>query len=372
MQPSLFLPASLLRPLEYIVLTILPMRKITFSLLLSLFLLAGCLPGVPQQTGAPVSGKVSDHRQPVAGVRVEAFPVSRGALSGRPPFLSELSGSDGHFHLGLPPGSYYLLARGEGRFAYYGRNPVTVPATGLSEVNIGLVPTAPAPRVGTPFIDGGVVGRILHDGKPLAGAIVYLYTDLTSDLKGMGYAMGGPSDADGYFEVGVPPGTYYLVARHRQGAASVGPLRAGDFMGYYPGNPIKVGEAAVVPVTVPTLVVPAKVDQLQASLFGRTSIQGRILDRHGAPVAGARAVLYDDPQMLNRPRFVSAPTGADGAYVLSFPKGGTYYLGARNTLGGAPAPGDLYGTWDGNPDHSLQVKEGAALTGIDITVEEMW
>lgn len=352
-------------------LTTKPMRTANLFLLTGLLLmLSGCLAATPR--GPLVSGKVTVHRKPVAGVRVEAFPAARGNLAGGAPFRAAASGADGHFHLALPPGAYYILARGQGRFAYYGRNPVTVPAGGLNDLNIGLVAPAPAPQVAEPFIEGGVAGRVLHDGQPLAGAIVYLYTDLTSDLKGMGYAMGGPTDADGYFEVAVPPGTYYLIARHRQGAASVGPLRAGDFVGYYPGNPIKVGKLAVVPVTVPTLEVPDKVDRMQATLFGRTSIRGRILDQSGKPVAGARAVLYDDPQMLNRPLFVSAPTGTDGAYVLSFPKGGTYYLGARNTLGGAPAPGDLYGTWDGSPDHSLQVREGAALTGKDITVEEMW
>jgi len=350
--------------------------RILFPLIAVLLMLPGCVPARP---AAPLSsiptvitGKVSDHRQPIAGVEVAAYPAAGGTLSGPAPYAAAPSMEDGRFELELPTGTYYLLARGEGWFSYYGRNPVTVPEQGLADLNIGLVATAPPPNLAAPFIDSGIAGRVLWEGRPLAGALLYVYTDLTSDLKGMGYVMGGPTDADGYFEVAVPAGTYYVLARKRSGAASVGPLRAGDFAGYFPGNPVRVGAADVVAVTVPMLVVPDKVNNLQGSLFGQTSIRGRIIDHQGAPVAGVRAVLYSDPQMLNRPLYVSAPTTEDGTYVLSFPSGGTYYLAARNTLGGAPGPGDLYGTWDGNPDHALEVAEGAALTGLDIVVEEMW
>ncbi len=41
--------------------------------------------------------------------------------------------------------------------------------------------------------------------------------------------------------------------------------------------------------------------------------------------------------MLNRPEFVSQPTGKDGKFVISFPQGGAYFLAARDMLGGTPA-----------------------------------
>jgi hypothetical protein len=188
----------------------------------------------------------------------------------------------------------------------------------------------------------------------------------------MGYQMAGPTDEAGFFEAELPPGTYYLLARKRRGAEGTGPLRAGDFIGYWPGNPLTIREGKPVRVTLPVLEVPEKVEAMADSLFGQTGIQGRILDQEGRPVPGARAVLYADPRMLDRPLYVSRPTGDDGAFVLSFPHGGTYYLAARNTLGGAPGPGELYGTYDAAPDHSLSLVTGEVRQGVDIVVEEMW
>lgn len=272
----------------------------------------------------------------------------------------------------LPPGEYYFLARGEKVFSFYGRNPVAVPVEGLSGLNLGMVATGGDPPGEEPFVATGVAGRVLHDGQPLSGATVYVYTDLTSRLKGMGYVMAGPTDEAGFFEAGLPAGTYYLLARRRHGPTGVGPLQAGDFIGYYSSNPLSIKEGEVSRVAISMLEVPEKVETMEANLFGRTSIQGRILDRTGRPVPGARAVLYEDAQMFNRPLHVSRPTGRDGVYVLSFPYGGTYYLAGRDSLGGAPAPGDLYGTYDASPDHSLDIETGQNLRDMDIVVEEMW
>lgn len=343
---------------------------VTFVLLSHL--LCGCLAGQPDKTA--VSGKVSLHGGGMAGVEVLAWPATAMNLAGRPPFRSAPSAADGGFTLQLPAGDYYLLARGNGHYSFYGRNPVAVPATGIAELKIGLVPLAPAPPPPVALeIESGVSGELTVDGRPYADGVVYAYTDLTSRLKGMGYALSAPSDEDGRFEIPLPAGTYYLLARLRKdGGMVTGPLRAGDFIGYAPLNPLRVAEGRVTLVSIPLLEVPEKVDQMTATLFGQTSISGRVLDRDGRPVAGARAVLYDEAQMLNRPLYVSRPTEADGSFVLSFPTGGTYYLAARQQLGGAPSPGELYGTWDGTPDHSLQVTTGERKSGIDLIVEEMW
>jgi hypothetical protein len=76
--------------------------------------------------------------------------------------------------------------------------------------------------------------------------------------------------------------------------------------------------------------------------------------------------------MLNRPLYVSQPSGPDGRFVLSFPKGGTYYLAARDELGGTPAPGELYGRYQGSPDHSVRIRTGKTLQDIEIRVEEVF
>ena len=342
--------------------------NIPLLLLLCLGFLGLPLPG----QAAVLSGKLSYAGKPAVGVTISAYPLAASSLAGPAPHVSAPTGDDGLYRFQVPAGTYYLIASGAGYYAYYGRNPVTVGAAGQEGVNISLVERRVAPPEGQSFVETGLFGRVTVAGKPMAGVRIYVYPDLTSELKGMGLGILGPTDAQGRFESELAPGTYYLVARYRQNNAFAGPLQAGDFIGVFPDNPVKIKAGMVVRAGIPLLEVPAKVERYADRLFGATSIHGRVLDAAGKPVTGVRAILYDDPTMLNRPLYVSQPTGADGRFVLSFPKGGTYYLGARNTLGGAPGPGDLYGTWDGNPDHELKVADGASLTGIEIVVEEMW
>ena len=320
--------------------------------------------------GTSVQGKVNFERLPAAGIEVEAYRADTIHLTAQPDFWSAKTTVDGRFNLNLPPGSYYLFARGGELFSYYGRNPVTVPEAGLADVSLGLVRRLDYRGDGDD--EDVVVGQVTNAGKPQADAVIFVYTDLTTQLKGMGYMMAGPTDEQGRFEMALPDGTYYLLARKRQGNMTAGPLRAGDFIGYYPGNPLRLRDGRAEPLNIPMLEVPDKIEQMGRSLNGQTSISGLIRNAAGEPVAGVRVVLYEKPQMLDRPLFVSQPTGVDGRYTLSMQKGGDYYLAARNTLGGAPGPGDLYGTYDENPDHRLHLKSDAALDGIDIVVGEMW
>jgi len=335
--------------------------------LLVLPVLAGCLAsGTSQLVSA--QGKVTLDRKPLAGVEVTAWPEASVHFDDSAPFRAALTAQDGQFQMTLPPGSYYFFARGEGVFAYYGRNPVSIAEPGSDNLNIGLVRYVPEPAKPV----AGVSGVVVHDGSPVEGAVVFVYTDLGSQLKGMGYLMSAPTGTDGRFNLQLEDGTYYLLARKRQGRSGVGPLRAGDLVGYSPANPLKVRSGQASPMSIPLLEVPDKVERMQGSLFGSTRISGRIVDAQGQPVAGVRAVIYDRPQMLDRPLYVSQPTGNDGRYVISLPQGGEYFVAARNTLGGAPAPGDLYGTYNRDPEHRLQVESGSVHDDIDMVVEEMW
>lgn len=321
---------------------------------------------------APVAGKTAVDGKGVADVRVVAFPATVLSLDGAPPFASPPTGADGQFRLELPAGSYYLLARGAGLFGFYGRNPLTVPDEGLAEINLPLVPaTMPPPEVAA-SIGSGVAGKVLHDGKGVANALVFAYPDLSAQFKGFGLGMSAPTDADGRFELPLPAGSYYLVARVRHGGSTAGPLRAGDLFGYLPANPVSVGEGAVVKVALPVIAVPEKITRQAATMFGQTRISGTIVDRSGAPLAGLQALLYTDDAMLNRPLYVSQPSGADGSFQLSFPAGGSFYLAARSSLGGTPAPGEFYGRYQGDSGPVLKIETGQSLEGVRIVVEEVW
>ena len=322
---------------------------------------------------ATVAGKltVGSEKAPVAGVEVWAYPADRVHLRGAPPYRSDASGADGRFRLELPVGSYYFLAAGEELYAFYGRNPVTVVAGGLQGLNLSLVPRHPPLPEAEPLQQSGIVGQLSYRGAPLAGAVVTLYPDLNTELKGMGLQMTLPTGDDGRFEVPALPGTYYLVARKRSSGALRGPLQAGDYFGYYPANPLLIREGELARVAIAMVEVPEKVSELADQIFGETSVAGRVVDLEGTPVAGVRVLLYDDQMMLNRPLYVSQPSGPDGRFVLSFPRGGVYYLSARNHLGGPPAPGELYGRYQETPDSSIRLENGEKLTDIRILVEPL-
>jgi len=323
---------------------------------------------------AVIEGRVVGDHGPLAGVTVQAFAgldFATTALATAAP-----SQADGRFRLEVPPGSYALFAWSADRshFAFCGRNPVTV-GDSATPVWAGLqaVPVAAATRGGyaDPY-SAAIEGQVLHGGKPVANASVFVYPDLSAQFKGFGLGMSAPTDVQGLFEVPLPAGSYYLVARVRHGGSLVGPLQAGDLFGYLPANPVTVGDGEVVKVALPVIAVPEKVSRHAATMFGQTRISGLVVDRAGKPLAGLQALLYADDAMLNRPLYVSQPTGADGVFQLSFPTGGTFYLAARNTLGGTPAPGELYGRYQGSGGAALKVETGQNLEGLQIVVEEVW
>lgn len=320
-----------------------------------------------------VNGKVTvgAEKTPVAGIQVDAYPVDSQHLRGEAPFASELTVDDGLFSFDLPPGSYYFIAHGAELYCFYGRNPVTVPAGGLAGMNMSLVTHNLSLPAVEPRIKTGLLGQLTYNGEPLEGAVITVYTDLTSQLKGMGLGMTAPTDGQGIFEAEMPPGTYYLIARKRNSGSFMGPLRDGDFFGYYAANPLLIREGELARVAIDMLEVPQKVSTLADSLFGETGISGKVVDAEGQPVAGIRVLLYADPMMLNRPLYVSQPSAADGSYLLSFPTGGTYFLAARDALGGPPVPGQLYGRYLGSRDGSVRLKSGQKLTSIELIVEQM-
>lgn len=321
---------------------------------------------------ARVEGKLTVHQRPAAGVKIMAHPVSARGLAEETARAAATAGEDGTFSLALAPGRYYILAQGQGLYAFYGRNPVTVPEEGLKGVNISLATLEVKPPVSVPKVATGVLGAVTFEGKPQAGTVIYVYTDLGSELKGMGLGMSAPTDEKGEFEFPLEAGTYYLVARHRSSGGFSGPLQAGDHFGYLPSNPLVIKDGEVSRVGIPLVEVPDKVDRLAGSLFGQTSIKGEVVDKEGHPAAGLHVLLYDNPGMLNRPLYVSQKTDADGHFVLSFPDGGVYFLSARDTLGGAPSAGELIGTYEGSPDRSLKVKTGEHKEGVRIVVQKMW
>ncbi|AMV73232.1 hypothetical protein JCM30471_16350 [Desulfuromonas carbonis] len=336
-------------------------------LLLGIFLL---WPGLGW--GTAVDGRVVLDDQPLAGMTVTAYRDLDPSLT--PLAVSPPTADDGLFHLELPPGDYALFARSSAGdyFAFCGRNPLAV---GSEPVWAGLQAVAVSPPTTTPYDDpysAAIVGQVLYRGEPLADAYVSLYLDPAEDLKGQGYRMAPPTGKDGGFAFdGLPESSYYLVVRKRASGGRVGPILEGDFLGVFAGNPIEARAGRTLRVVLPVIM---KVKGNSANeTFGHSGgplLSGRVLDREGRPVAGVHVFAYTDRVIGHqRPAAVSPPTAADGAYALQLAGAGTYYVGARQEYGDSPAPGELFGMYEGRADHGIEVTAGETREGLNIRVE---
>ncbi len=322
---------------------------------------------------------------PLPSVRVEW----RREISPGDPVASASSTTDGSgvARSALPPGRWFLLAqwRKDGdysrapapgdRFAFFGGNPVYLSAGPPREIFLALAEVAaspPLPDAEEPAGISGVSGVVLVDGVPLADAHVFAYIRTDTAFRDMGFAASAPTGSDGAFYLDLPPGRYYLVARKRASGGVAGPLRKGDAFGYLPANPVEVTTGRLLRVSLPATTLRLRnTPGYSASAVAASSIEGRILGPDGTPRRGIYAALYDNPDLLNRPIFISESTGENGRYRLSVPAPGVYYLGARSGYGGSPAPGDLYGRYEGNAEHAVTIREGDRLTGLDVVVSEV-
>lgn len=298
-----------------------------------------------------------------------------------------MTDKEGRASFDLPPGRYYLVAEWRrdadyarsiapgDRYAYFGGNPVFVGREGgAREFFVGIEEFAapPAPG-GEPEGGTGVAGRVISGGVPVEGAHVYAYLRTDSSFRDLGFAASVPTASDGSFVMDLPPGEYHLLARKRATGAVAGPMRKGDLFGYYPGNPVSVRPGGYLLLSIPATVLKLRNTPSWSGQYkGVALLEGKIVGNDGKPRAGVHAALYDNPDLLNRPVFLSDATGPDGIFRLPVPVAGTYYLGARSGYGGAPGPGDLYGRFEGNAAHSVTFHEGDHLAGIVITVNEVW
>lgn len=323
---------------------------------------------------AVIEGRVVRDDRPQAGITVQAF--AGLDFTGVPLASAAPTGEDGRYRLEVPAGSFALFGWSLNRdlFAFCGRNPVTVSASD-EPLWVGLQAVPVEAPLRTPYDDtysAGIEGRVLLGGKPVADAHIYLYLDPGEDLKGQGYRMSAPTDADGYFAFdGLPESGYFIAGRKRLDGQRVGPVREGDLYGVYPGNPLNARAGELSRVTVH---LAAKVkDAVDAESFGRgggPELRGIVTDPTGKGVAGVHVFAYTDRVIGHqRPAALSSPTGHDGAFMVRLPAPGTYYVGARELYGDSPAPGELFGMYEESADHGLTVKAGEPPALLKIVVE---
>ncbi len=343
----------------------LPLRAVaTFGLAL---LAANCATVPERLPDGWIEGRVSRGGHPAPGAEVLLLPLEFHLDPEGKPVARAPTGADGTFRLSASPGSYLLIARSEGEFAYFGRNPVHV-GSELSGIHLPLVPAHPVePRRDNPGAES-LTGRVLLDGEPVEGAKVFAYVEASRGLRGPGYAVSEPTAADGGYRLDLEPGTYFVGARLRTAGWRMGSLNPGDLYGVLPEFPLRIRTGQVLAADIEVVQVPSR--EQMARYQGRFArLSGTVVDLAGLPLAGFRACLYDNAQMLDRPSAVSEPTGADGRFTLETSLSGRFHLGARETLGAPPKPGERVGFLRGSTGASVQIDAGSAVEDLTIVVQ---
>lgn len=355
------------------------MRFACFYLLLLLGLNA-CTPS----TETALEGTLLFAERPLAGAQVEVYLRQEKDRSTQP-FTAVTTDQQGRYRLELPAGSYYLIGKKkeeteDGRVRMLmgecPTNPLQL-TTGTLKVAPFSIKEMGRDGALAPAPETGVRGRITEDGKAVAGAFVYVYTETEAGLMGPSYGAAVRTDADGTFTVGLPAGRFFLAARWRADGSRVGELAIGDLNGSYPGNPVEISLGQTIdlqPFPLTRVEPETRQQRLARGKFDATDtgFTGRVLDAEGKPKAGIYVFAYLDSRMTGKPTYISAPSGADGRYLLHLGGAGTYFLGARSAFGGPLEPGEWIGTYDGDPRHGATAVAGEHRDLGDLTVREVW
>ncbi|MHB8810270.1 MAG: carboxypeptidase-like regulatory domain-containing protein [Desulfobulbaceae bacterium] len=187
----------------------------------------------------------------------------------------------------------------------------------------------PAAAQGNGVFAGRVVDVVQ---QPVAGAAVFVYN--SSNIRRPADYISPPSDSAGGFQLTLPAGHYWAVARKRQGEEKYGPLLPGD---RHSGAPLEVDITAGDTLEEEFVVADLKeTSQLAVKLdTSFLHIEGKLLTKEGAPVAGGYAFARRDQKGKGIPDYVSAWTDGSGVYTLFLPPG-TYWLGLAQTFPPGP------------------------------------
>jgi hypothetical protein len=371
-----------------------------FLIILAVFLPSVSLAGV-------VDGIVLSNDGPVLDATVLAYPDYQSLLNHQGAVTAVSTKKPGEFHMELPAGGYYFIARNSDHskplYAYHGRNPIVV-SDGKQWLPLFALPDEDAQCK-----DGfqGIGGQALYNDTPLTSGSVSVYDVNDEPFRGMGILTNTIGE-DGNFWFDLAPGRYMIFARQRQEASAMGPLKDHDLFCYSAASPINIRAAHYCQVNLfcyprNNLQVFLNKNAIDprgshesgrrlASLEGNKAIAGtdstslnknfaiiagRVTDIQESPISQLVVSAYpaDDLNLFAMyiVRFKSkfmARTNEKGFFRLELPAG-SYYLVARQMMAEAPASGEYYGLYEGNSNHSIQVNPGESHTGIQILVSRV-
>jgi hypothetical protein len=239
----------------------------------------------------------------------------------------------------------------------------------------GQTEAVDATLVGRYVDDGGktgIRGRIVlkDDGSPVAGGYVNVYPDTISNLLGPSQFISTPTDAAGFYQIEVPPGVYYVVARKRVSGQATGPLSPGDYYSEHQRQATRVVAGKVVEIELPVAVMKAPMFFKNRTVAEETDtgIRGVLVDAAGKPVMGGFAMAYNDQKMKRLPDFTSTLSDLQGRFTIYLPAGGRFFLAARIHAWDMPSPGEPYGQYGGEQAIAVDVADREFVSDIKIVM----
>lgn len=171
-------------------------------------------------------------------------------------------------------------------------------------------------------------GQVIDlDNKPVDKAEIFLYT--TENIRRPADFISTATDTSGRFQITLPVGKYWAVARVRKGE-KYGPLLPGD---KHSGEPIVIevvrDQVTEEIFTVVNLAESARLNKKTSGEFFK--IKGKIIDSKGTPLTPAYATANREDLSPQIADYISAWTDDNGRYLLFLPAG-TYYLGYARTF----------------------------------------
>lgn len=315
-------------------------------------------------------------------------------------YMSGLTDKNGNFKLLLPEGQYYVVAKKsiknetsfgkietDDYYCYYGGNPVAITSNKTFFIGLNCVQKKNYLSYDTGLQGNvsGIKGKVTYKNEPLSDAYVLAFEDAETSFRGSFYTVSNPSDADGNFEIDLPAGNYYIIAKkmkkggqpyiHPYGKGKItertsltaGPLKQDDYYCYYDENPVQVKENSFAVVELPSTVKIGDDTRTHYNMStGTMKIEGQILDNNNKPAKGAYAFVALHRLMEDKPEYISNPTGEDGKFVLYVKKSGWYYLGGRDYLGRPMRRGDLWGYYNQAGKNLIKIEENEVLKDITI------
>jgi len=339
-----------------------------------------------------VEGVVVVEQGTLEGAEVSAYGSLKDIWQRTPLYRSSPGEKPGFYHLDLPPGAYHLVATGSRAgveyFSFHGANPVTI---ANEKLWLPFVATPKTPATMKKSDPPQLAGVVTYKGKPVADALVSLYSATGEQYKGLGLVTKS-TDGEGKFAINTVEGDYVLVARKRMVSDGTMQLRKGDLFCFYAGSPVIIATGMETTVEVPcypkddvqgflaegatvrrTRVDLARFRERSTEEHGAYGISGRVVDLAGKGVPGLVVMAFKgEPGQLfrmNTPRLKAefmAKTAATGSFAIGLKEPGTYYLMAREYSGTSPHRGELFGLYEWNVDHAVTV--AGQLKDVGITV----